>query len=43
MKKVKDTNDEYHAHDSGSASGLKIIFKKSMVYNQEKKRIVKLD
>ena len=37
MKKVKDTNDEYHAHDSISASGLKIIFKKSVYHylNQE--------
>ena len=38
MKKIKDTNEEYHAHDSISASGLKTIFKKSVFHyiNREK-------
>ena len=32
MKKIKDTNDEYHSHKSISASGLKIIYKKSVYH-----------
>tara|TARA_R100000654_G_scaffold69416_1_gene98990 strand:+ start:11959 stop:12723 length:765 start_codon:yes stop_codon:yes gene_type:complete len=36
--KKKDTNQEYHSHDSISASGLKTIFKKSVYHfvNREK-------
>lgn len=30
MKKIKDSNDEYHSHKSISASGLKTIYKKSV-------------
>ncbi len=33
MKKIKDTNDEYHLHKSISASGLKTIFKKSVYHH----------
>ena len=32
MKKVKDTNEVYHSHDSISASGLKEIYKKSVYH-----------
>ena len=37
MKKKQDTNEEYHAHDSISASGLKTIYIKSVYHylNQE--------
>ena len=30
MKKIKDSNEEYHSHNSISASGLKTIYKKSI-------------
>ena len=30
MKRIKDSNDEYHSHKSISASGLKTIYKKSV-------------
>lgn len=33
MKKIKDTNDEYHSHKSISASGLKTIYKKSVYHH----------
>ena len=33
MKKIKDTNDEYHSHKSISASGLKMIYKKSVYHH----------
>ena len=38
MIKKKDSNSEYHSHDSISASGLKIIYKKSVYHylNREK-------
>lgn len=32
MRKIKDTNQVYHSHDSISASGLKIIYQKSMYH-----------
>lgn len=32
MKKVKDSNHDYHAHKSISASGLKSIYKKSVYH-----------
>ena len=37
MIKKQDTNQEYHSHDSISASGLKTIYKKSVFHylNQE--------
>jgi len=37
MKKIKDSNEEYHSHNSISASGLKIIYKQSVYHylNQE--------
>ena len=33
MKRIKDTNDEYHSHKSISASGLKTIYKKSVYHH----------
>ena len=33
----KDTNQEYHAHDSISASGLKMIYKKSVYHHLHSK------
>ena len=33
MKKIKDSNEEYHLHKSISASGLKTIFKKSIYHH----------
>ena len=33
MKKIKDSNQEYHSHKSISASGLKTIFKKSIYHH----------
>jgi hypothetical protein len=33
MKRIKDTNDEYHSHKSISASGLKMIYKKSVYHH----------
>ena len=30
MKRIKDSNEEYHSHNSISASGLKTIYKKSI-------------
>ena len=32
MKIIKDSNDQYHSHDSISASGLKTIYKKSVYH-----------
>jgi hypothetical protein len=32
MKRIKDSNDEYHSHKSISASGLKTIYKKSVYH-----------
>jgi hypothetical protein len=32
MKVIKDSNDQYHSHDSISASGLKTIYKKSVYH-----------
>ena len=32
MKVIKDSNDQYHSHDSISASGLKMIYKKSVYH-----------
>jgi hypothetical protein len=37
MKKVKDSNKEYHAHKSISASGLKTIFLQSVYHHLNKK------
>ena len=33
MKKIKDSNEEYHSHHSISASGLKTIYKKSVYHH----------
>tara|TARA_R100000654_G_scaffold64904_2_gene92628 strand:- start:2963 stop:3718 length:756 start_codon:yes stop_codon:yes gene_type:complete len=33
MKKIKDSNEEYHSHNSISASGLKTIYKKSVYHH----------
>tara|TARA_R100001163_G_C5063390_1_gene200676 strand:- start:1939 stop:2694 length:756 start_codon:yes stop_codon:yes gene_type:complete len=33
MKKIKDSNEEYHSHHSISASGLKTIYKKSIYHH----------
>jgi len=33
MKKLKDSNEEYHSHNSISASGLKTIYKKSVYHH----------
>ena len=33
MKRIKDSNDDYHSHKSISASGLKTIYKKSVYHH----------
>ena len=37
MKKIKDSNEQYHSHDSISASGLKTIYKKSVFHHLNQK------
>ena len=37
MQKIKDSNQEYHSHNSISASGLKTIYKKSVFHHLNQK------
>ena len=37
MQKIKDSNEQYHSHDSISASGLKTIYKKSVFHHLNQK------
>ena len=40
MKKIKDSNHDYHAHKSISASGLKSIYKKSVYHYLNQKPFI---